>query len=131
MVILPKGDEEAFLYRIFAIYQNVRSSEETDMTDDCVFCKIVSGEFGASVVAEDGYAVALMDKNPIHGGHVLSISLRQTAQLSDLSEDEAAEIFRFVYRVACAFPKSGVRCAISYLPGSSTPPLAGFFLYLK
>ena len=80
------------------------------MTDDCVFCKILSGELDASVVAEDEHAVALMDKGQTNAGHVLVIPRRHAAQLDDLSEDEAADVFRLVYRVALALPKSGVRC---------------------
>ena len=92
------------------------------MTDDCVFCKILCGELEASVVAEDEHAIALMDKGQINAGHVLVIPRRHAAQLGDLSEDEAATVFRLVYRVALALSKSGVRCEgyrISQVNGSA------------
>ena len=80
------------------------------LTDDCVFCKILSGQLEASVVAEDEHSVALMDKGQINPGHVLVIPRRHAAQLGDLTEDEAANVFRLVHRVALALPKSGLRC---------------------
>ena len=80
------------------------------MADDCVFCKIISGELEASVVAEDEYAVALMDKGQINPGHVLVIPRRHAVQLGDLTEDEAVNVFRLVHPVALALPQSGLRC---------------------
>jgi diadenosine tetraphosphate (Ap4A) HIT family hydrolase len=88
----------------------VRKKAESDMSNDCVFCGILSGEIESSVVAEDEYAFAFMDKRPINAGHVLVVPRRHSAQLSDLSEDEAANVFRLVHRVASALPKSGIRC---------------------
>ncbi|MDH5676921.1 MAG: HIT family protein [Myxococcales bacterium] len=80
------------------------------MTDDCVFCKILAGESEASFVAQDDHAVAIMDIGQINPGHVLVIPRRHAVQLGDLSEDEAANVFRLVHRVAQALPKSGLRC---------------------
>lgn len=80
------------------------------MTADCVFCKILSGELESSIVAEDENAIAIMDIAQINAGHTLVIPRRHAAQLSDLSEDEAASVFRLVHRVAKALPKSGLRC---------------------
>lgn len=80
------------------------------MNNDCVFCRILSGELESSVVAKDEYAFAFMDKRPINAGHVLVVPRRHAAQITDLSEDEAANVFRLVHRVASALPKSGVRC---------------------
>lgn len=80
------------------------------MTDACVFCRILSGELESSVVAEDEYAVAFMDRGQINAGHVLVVPRRHAAELGDLSEEEAANIFRLVHRVASGLPKSGIRC---------------------
>ena len=80
------------------------------MTDACVFCRILSGELESSVVAEDGYAVAFMDRGQINAGHVLVVPRRHATELGDLSEAEAADVFRLVHRVASALPKSGLRC---------------------
>ena len=80
------------------------------MSEGCVFCEIVAGRAEASVVAWDEHAVAFMDRRPVNAGHVLVAPRRHAAQLDDLDEEEAVRVFRMVYRVAAALPKSGVRC---------------------
>jgi histidine triad (HIT) family protein len=79
------------------------------MNDDCVFCRILSGELESGKVAEDENAVAFMDIRAFNAGHVL-VPRRHATQLGDLSEEEAANVFRLVYRVASVLPNSGVRC---------------------
>ncbi len=80
------------------------------MNDECAFCGILSGKLESSKVAETEDAVAFMDLRPFNAGHVLVIPRRHAAELGDLSEEEAANVFRLVHRVASALPKSGVRC---------------------
>jgi diadenosine tetraphosphate (Ap4A) HIT family hydrolase len=80
------------------------------VTGDCVFCGILSGDIEASFVSKHDHAAAFMDINQINAGHVLVVPTAHASQLADLSEDQAAETFRLVHRVACALPKSGVRC---------------------
>lgn len=80
------------------------------MPQECVFCRIASGELEASLVAEDEHAIAFMDRRPINAGHVLVIPRRHASQLDDMSEEEAAHVFRLVHRVASALPQSGIRC---------------------
>ncbi|HEX3873311.1 MAG TPA: HIT domain-containing protein [Solirubrobacteraceae bacterium] len=40
---------------------------------DCIFCKIVSGDLPATVIAEDERTIALMDIQPANPGHALVI----------------------------------------------------------
>ena len=79
------------------------------MTDACVFCRILSGELESSVVAEDENAIAFMDIAQINAGHVLIVPRRHATELGDLSEEEAANVFRLVHRVALALQNSGIR----------------------
>ncbi len=69
---------------------------------DCIFCKIVSGEIPAVKVYEDDGFLAFMDIGPVNKGHVLVIPKRHAATFLDLSEEEAAELFRRVNRIAKA-----------------------------
>lgn len=43
------------------------------MTDDCLFCRIVSGDVPADVVAENDHAIAFRDISPVAPTHVLVI----------------------------------------------------------
>jgi len=41
--------------------------------EDCIFCKIVSGEVPSARVYEDEYCIAFLDINPVSRGHTLVI----------------------------------------------------------
>jgi histidine triad (HIT) family protein len=67
---------------------------------DCVFCRIVAGQAPAHVVAEDEFSVCLLDINTFTEGHCLVVSKRHVPWWHDLSEEEAASLFRVAKRVA-------------------------------
>lgn len=66
----------------------------------CVFCRIVSGEIPAQVVARDDGATAFLDVTPLADGHVLVVPHAHVARLDDLSADEADALFRTVVRLS-------------------------------
>ena len=78
--------------------------------EDCIFCKILAGESQASLVYRDGVCAAFMDIQPVNPGHLLVVPNRHAAYLSDLKEEEGAQIFRVAHRLAAALRRSGVRC---------------------
>ena len=41
--------------------------------EDCIFCKVLTGEIPAAMVDEDEHTVAFMDINPWTRGHALVI----------------------------------------------------------
>ncbi len=68
----------------------------------CVFCKIVSGEIPSVKVYEDEGFLAFMDIGPVNKGHVLVIPKKHAETFVDLTEEEAAELFKRVNRIAKA-----------------------------
>ena len=78
--------------------------------DDCIFCKILSGELPSSIVYQDDQCTALMDIQPVNPGHVLVIPNDHAAYLADLDEQVGGHIFQIGQRLAAALRKSGVRC---------------------
>ncbi len=50
---------------------------------DCIFCKIVSKEIAADIVAETEHAVAFRDINPQAPTHVQIIPKRHVAHIAD------------------------------------------------
>ena len=52
--------------------------------DECIFCKIISGELPSHTVYEDDYAIAFMDIHPTSDGHVVIASKLHAEQLWDL-----------------------------------------------
>ena len=52
--------------------------------DNCLFCRIVSGELPATVVYEDENAVAFLDHRPLFNGHTLLVPREHVETLGDL-----------------------------------------------
>ncbi|HBB96471.1 MAG TPA: HIT family protein [Blastocatellia bacterium] len=78
--------------------------------DDCIFCKILSGELESSIVYQDECCTAFMDIQPVNPGHVLVVPNRHAAYLKDLKEEEGAQMFRVAQRLAATLRVSGVTC---------------------
>lgn len=56
---------------------------------DCVFCKIVRGDFGTEFVAESENAVAFRDIDAKAPTHVLVVSRRHIPSISQLGPEDA------------------------------------------
>ena len=78
--------------------------------DDCIICKLVSGELEVSPVYHGEDCFACMDIQPVTPGHVLVVPKRHAAYLADLKEEEGAEMFRIAQRIAAALRKCGTKC---------------------
>jgi histidine triad (HIT) family protein len=78
------------------------------MPDDCIFCKIVSGEIPAHVVLDTDSVRAFLDISPIAPGHTLVLLKRHVSSVLDAEPEEAAALFAAVRRVAAAV-QSAVR----------------------
>jgi histidine triad (HIT) family protein len=55
------------------------------VSDDCLFCRIVSGEIAADVVAETETAMAFRDVNPQAPLHVLVVPRAHVANAAELA----------------------------------------------
>lgn len=60
--------------------------------EECIFCKIVSGEIPSIKIWEDEKHIAILDRNPINPGHTLLIPKKHTEYLFDLSGEEYSEL---------------------------------------
>jgi histidine triad (HIT) family protein len=54
------------------------------MIDNCLFCRIVSGELPATVVYEDENSLAFLDHRPLFHGHTLLVPREHVETLADL-----------------------------------------------
>jgi histidine triad (HIT) family protein len=59
------------------------------MADNCLFCKMVSGEIKPDVVYQDEAVLAFKDINPQAPVHVLVIPKRHVTTLNDLGPQDA------------------------------------------
>ena len=62
------------------------------------------------MVYQDPLCSALMDIQPINPGHMLVVPNKHSASLSELDEEEGAQIFRVGQRLAVALEEIGLKC---------------------
>lgn len=60
------------------------------MSDECIFCKIVSGEVPAKVVYRDENVVAFEDIKPVAPTHLLIIPTKHIPSIRDLGDGDGA-----------------------------------------
>lgn len=66
----------------------------------CIFCRIVTGEIPAEVVACDAEGVAFLDVEPLADGHTLVVPRAHVATIEDLEPEAAGGLFRLVRTLA-------------------------------
>ena len=71
-----------------------------------IFSKIIDKEIPCYLVAENNFAIAFMDINPIAKGHVLVVPKIQVDYLFDLDDDTYHKLWDFVKLVADGLKKS-------------------------
>jgi histidine triad (HIT) family protein len=72
--------------------------------DDCVFCKIASGEIPSHKVYEDEEFLAFLDISPLNSGHTLVIPKKHYRWVWDV--ENVGKYFEVVKKVAKALQKS-------------------------
>ena len=70
--------------------------------DNCLFCRIVSGELPASVVYEDENAVAFLDHRPLFHGHTLLVPRDHVETLGELPVSLVGPYFKAAQLLARA-----------------------------
>ena len=56
------------------------------MSEDCIFCKIINGDFNTDFVYENKYAVVFNDINPKAPVHMLVVPKSHVASLNELED---------------------------------------------
>ena len=73
---------------------------------DCIFCKIANGEIPSATVYEDDNFRAILDIAPSHKGHTIILPKIHAANIFELPEDIAKEIFPVAKKVATAIKET-------------------------
>jgi histidine triad (HIT) family protein len=71
--------------------------------ENCLFCKIATGEIPSNIVYQDENVVAFVDINPQAPKHILLIPRRHIASMSDLTLDDGpilAKLFITAQKIA-------------------------------
>ena len=64
------------------------------MNNDCLFCKIVSGDIPSYKIYEDEIVIAFLDINPDSNGHTLIIPKKHYLDMDDIPLDTLNHIFK-------------------------------------
>ena len=68
---------------------------------DCIFCKIIAGEFGTEFIAQNEHAVAFKDINPQAKVHILCVPKQHTTNVSELVDEAVLSgLFALIREVA-------------------------------
>ena len=68
----------------------------------CIFCQIIRKEAPASIVYEDEQVLAFMNNRPVNTGHTLVVPKKHYADIYEIPEEEAANLFKITKRIAQA-----------------------------
>ncbi|HXQ37408.1 MAG TPA: HIT family protein [Anaerolineales bacterium] len=97
------------------------------MADECLFCRIVSGELPAVVVYEDENSVAFLDHRPLFAGHTLLVPRQHVETLGDLPTRLVAPYFEAAQLLAraveSAMEAEGTLVAMNNRVSQSVPHL--------
>ena len=70
------------------------------------FCRIISGDIGATVIHRDGSTMSFLDHKPLFPGHVLLVPLVHVTTLTDLPPAEVDHFFRVAQRLETAVERA-------------------------
>ena len=75
--------------------------------EDCIFCKIINGDFGTEFVLENEYAVVFNDINPKAPVHMLVVPRVHAASLNEVEDKNLLGELMMTVKQAAA--KAGLR----------------------
>jgi histidine triad (HIT) family protein len=113
-------------------------------SNECIFCKIITGEGKSFIVYEDTHCIAFLDKRPVFLGHCLVLTKMHVDTFYDLSEAQVKSLFVVAQKVGKAVEKgmkaqgsfiginnivsqSVPHCHIHIVPRNKGDGLRGFF----
>jgi len=70
--------------------------------DNCLFCRIASGEVPATIVYEDDDSVAFLDHRPLFHGHTLLVPRVHVETLGELAVSQVGPFFKTAQLLARA-----------------------------
>jgi histidine triad (HIT) family protein len=67
---------------------------------DCIFCKIVSKEIPAKIIAENSGAIAFLDVQPLSDGHTIVVPKKHYQNLSQCDSQTLHDVIDLVKQVS-------------------------------
>lgn len=76
------------------------------MTENCLFCKIISGEIPSYRIYEDDAVYAFLDIYPASEGHTLVAPKKHFSNFTDMNAEDVALLFETARKVTAAVEKA-------------------------
>ena len=76
------------------------------MTENCLFCKIISGEIPSNRIYEDDTVYAFLDIYPASEGHTLVAPKKHFSTFTDMNAEDVALLFEAARKVTAAIEKA-------------------------
>jgi histidine triad (HIT) family protein len=96
-------DPEEQQQKLQEILKELPQDELNEITQQqCPFCGIVDKKIDAKTVYEDGIVMAVLDINPANKGHVILFPKKHHQFLFQVSDTEAAHMFKIVNKISLA-----------------------------
>lgn len=87
---------------------------------DCVFCKIISGEFQCMKVYEDESTLAFMDTAKDVDGHILAVPKQHFTNILDCDDKALAALMKTVKKISCHLTENCGYDGVNLLNASGT-----------
>lgn len=84
------------------VHSWVFSTAESEVSADCIFCRIIKGEIPSAKIYDHGGVFAFLDIAPVNKGHALVVPKAHHATLFDLPEDLGRELLAALKTVGSA-----------------------------
>ena len=81
-------------------YRRQRAEDRQMKKEDCIFCKIATGEIPSKTIYEDGQFRVILDLGPAAKGHALILPKSHDANLYELPDETAAEVMKLAKKMA-------------------------------
>jgi len=76
------------------------------MTEDCLFCKIISGKIPSNKIYEDDAVFAFLDIYPASEGHTLVAPKEHFSKFTDMNAGDVASLFEAARKITAAAEKA-------------------------
>ncbi len=100
------------------------------MKEDCIFCKIVNGDIPAYKVYEDEHVLAFLDITQGTRGHTLLVPKKHVENAYELSEEDAAMLFKRVPKIARAIRDAFDPIGMNILNNNDQPLQSVFHVHV-
>ena len=77
--------------------------------ENCIFCKIVSGEIPKDFIYKDENFLAFLDIKPVSDGHLIIIPKKHVVWMQEVDDETISGIFKLTKKLMLAL-KKGLPC---------------------